>query len=190
MLQSLRIMPFLAIFCVFLMAGCAPATDGAAENGAAENGAVEPEAVSEATSSQVAPVNPADVESIDAIIKAYYDVVSGPAGEIPDKARDVSLHHPDHWIAIANTTSGGRAVVRTMNLDGYYGELQPRAEAFYEWETDRVVHQNKNMATVWSHYATSRTPDGEPFATGVNTITLWNDGTRWWIMNWMFDNTP
>ena len=32
-------------------------------------------------------------------------------------------------------------------------------------------------------------PDGEPFARGVNSITLWWDGSRWWIMGWMFDST-
>jgi hypothetical protein len=42
---------------------------------------------------------------------------------------------------------------------------------------------------VWSHYASSKTEGGEPFTTGVNTITLWFDGTRWWVMNWMFDTS-
>ena len=37
---------------------------------------------------------PADVSSIDGIIRAYYEVVSGPAGVAPDMQRDRSLHHP------------------------------------------------------------------------------------------------
>ena len=135
------------------------------------------------------PADPADVASIDAIMKAYYEVVSGAAGEIPDKQRDLSLHHPDHWIAISGADAEGNGVVNIMDLDGFYGDLAPRAEAFYEWETDREVRQHGQQAHVWSHYATARTPDGEPYATGVNSIQLWNDGERWWIMNWMFDTT-
>ena len=29
---------------------------------------------------------------------------------------------------------------------------------------------------------------GKPYARGVNSITLFYDGTRWWIMGWMFDS--
>ena len=49
--------------------------------------------LTEAVSAQ-AP-RPEDVASVDAIIGAYYDVISGPAGEAADVARDRSLHHPD-----------------------------------------------------------------------------------------------
>ena len=45
--------------------------------------------------------DPSDVSSVDAIIQAYYEVASGPAGEIPDIMRDKTLHHPSAWIAIA-----------------------------------------------------------------------------------------
>ena len=40
-------------------------------------------------------VDPKDVSSIDAIIDAYYEVVSGPAGESVDAARDRFLHHSE-----------------------------------------------------------------------------------------------
>jgi hypothetical protein len=59
---------------------------------------------------------PADVESIDAIISAYYEVVSGPAGEVVDVARDQSLHHADAWVAIAGSDTEGRPQVRMMSF--------------------------------------------------------------------------
>jgi hypothetical protein len=132
-------------------------------------------------------VRPADVESIDAIISAYYEVVSGPAGEVVDVARDRSLHHADAWVAIAGSGDEGRPQVRTMSLRDYHGENRPRAQAFWEWETERVVQRSGNMAHVWSSYASARTEGGEPYARGVNSITLFHDGSRWWIMGWMFD---
>lgn len=132
---------------------------------------------------------PEDVATIDGIIRAYYEVVSGPAGEAADAARDRTLHHPDAWVAIAGMAEAGRPALRVMSLDEYHGENAPRAQGFWEWETDREVRRSGNMAHVWSRYASARTPDGEPFARGVNSITLFHDGERWWIMGWMFDTS-
>ena len=132
---------------------------------------------------------PEDVATLDGIMKAYYDVISGPAGAVADKARDSSLHHPQAWIAIAREDSLGVPKVNILTLDDFYGDNKPRVEAFWEWETDRVVQRSGNMVHVWSSYASARTQGGEPFDTGVNSVTLFYDGTRWWVMNWMFDSS-
>ena len=131
---------------------------------------------------------PADVSSVDGIIRAYYEVVSGPAGEVADVERDRTLHHPQAWVAIAGTHEAGHPVVNVTNLDGYHGDGRPRGEGFWEWETDRVVTRSGNMVHVWSSYASARTEGGDPYTHGVNSITLFHDGTRWWIMGWMFDS--
>lgn len=131
---------------------------------------------------------PADVSTIDGILRAYYEVVSGPAGAAPDAARDRSLHHPSAWVAIAAKDSAGRPVVRVITLKEYHGDNRPRREGFYESETDRVVSRSGNMVHVWSSYASARTQGGEPYARGVNSVTLFHDGSRWWIMGWMFDS--
>ncbi len=131
----------------------------------------------------------ADVSSIDGILAAYYEVVSGPAGEVPDAERDRTLHHPDAWVAIAGVDDAGAPVVNVMSLDDYHGDNGPRAAGFWEWETGREVRRSGNMVHVWSSYASARTEGGEPFTTGVNSITLFHDGARWWIMGWMFDGS-
>lgn len=132
---------------------------------------------------------PEDVSSIDGIMRAYYEVVSGPAGEPSDVARDRSLHHPQAWVAIAGTDAQGKPIVNVMTLADYHGDNAPREEGFWEWETDRVTSRSGNMVHVWSSYAISRTQGGEPYSRGVNSVTLFHDGTRWWIMGWMFDAT-
>ena len=129
-----------------------------------------------------------DVSSIDGIIRAYYEIVSGPAGQAPDAERDRSLHHPDAWVSIAGRDPSGAPVVNVMSLDEYHGENQPRQQGFWEWETDRVVRRSGNMVHVWSSYASARTDGGEPYTHGVNSITLFDDGSRWWVMGWMFDS--
>jgi len=129
------------------------------------------------------------VATIDGILAAYYEVVSGPAGESADQERDRTLHHPQAWVAIANVDSSGTPVVNVMTLDGYYGENAPRREGFWEWETDRTVQRSGNMVHVWSSYASAHEQGGEPYTRGVNSITLFHDGERWWIMGWMFDDS-
>ena len=134
-------------------------------------------------------VRPEDVSSIDGIMRAYYEVVSGPAGESADVARDRSLHHPQAWVAIAGSDASGGPVVNVMTLAEYHGDNSPRSEGFWEWETDRVTQRSGNMVHVWSSYAISRTEGGEPYSRGVNSVTLFHDGNRWWIRGWMFDST-
>jgi hypothetical protein len=132
---------------------------------------------------------PEDVATIDGIIRAYYEVVSGPAGERADMERDRSLHHPQAWVAIAGVDASGKPEVNVMTLDGYHGDNAPRREGFWEWETGREVRRSGNMVHVWSSYASARTEGGEPYERGVNSITLFHDGERWWIMGWMYDET-
>lgn len=131
---------------------------------------------------------PEDVASIDGILRAYYEVVSGPEGGVVDVARDRSLHHPEAWVAIAGRDSAGVPRVRVMSLAEYHGDNRPRTQGFFEWETGRTVQASGAMTHVWSSYASARTPGGEPYDRGVNSITLFHDGSRWWIMGWMFDS--
>lgn len=133
--------------------------------------------------------DPKDVSTLDGIIQAYYEVVSGPAGSVADTARDRSLHHPDAWVAISGLDKTGKPQVRVMSLKQFHGDNPPRTAGFWERETHREVQRAGNMAQVWSHKAISRTQGGEPFMQGVNNITLFHDGQRWWIMGWMIDNT-
>lgn len=141
------------------------------------------------TSTRAQDANPDDVKTIASIMKAYYEVISGPAGATSDVERDLSLHHADAWVGIGGLDKEGKPVVRTMTLREFYGANAPRTEGFWEWETDRQIRRSGNMASVWSSYASARTEGGEPYTRGVNTLTLWFDGDRWWIMNWMFDTS-
>jgi hypothetical protein len=78
--------------------------------------------------------DPDDVASIDAILEAYYDVISGPAGAPVDVARDQSLRHPEAWVAIANVDAAGTQSVIVQTLDDYHAPSSagPRSEPFYE----------------------------------------------------------
>ena len=132
---------------------------------------------------------PTDVATLDGIINAYYEVVSGPAGQSADRARDASLHIPDALVAITSVDSAGNPALMTMTVGGYHDRFGgPRQQGFYEREIHRVTQQFGNIAQVWSTYAISSTADGPDARRGINSIQLYFDGQRWWITSWIYDN--
>ena len=132
---------------------------------------------------------PEDVATLDGIIAAYYDVVSGPAGESADRRRDESLHRPGALVAIAGVDAEGKPALQTMTLAGYHDRFGgPRQEAFYEWEIRRVTERFGNIAHVWSTYVASDVRGGPARTRGINSIQLYYDGQRWWITSWIYDS--
>ena len=130
-----------------------------------------------------------DVATLDGIIKAYYEVVSGPAGEPRQTERDHSLHHPDARAIITGLGQDGKPFIRNMTLAEYHeGAASGGNPAFYEVEIHRVTQQFGNVAHVWSTYAWRTTEDGPVQGRGINSIQLYHDGSRWWITAWIFDS--
>ena len=132
--------------------------------------------------------NPADVESIDAIIAALYDVISGPAGA-RDWDRFRSLFAPKATLSRMAPRPDGTTPVRVLTPEeyvelagGYFIE-----NPFYEREAGRELEQFGNVANAMSFYESRRAPEEEPFTRGVNTITLLHDGTRWYVLSIAWD---
>ena len=130
-----------------------------------------------------------DVATLDGIIKAYYEVVSGPAGEPRQTERDHSLHHPDARAIITGKDEEGTPFIRNRTLAEYH-ELASAGgnPAFYEVEIHRQTQRFGNVAHVWSTYAWRTAEDGPVQGRGINSIQLYHDGQRWWITAWIFDS--
>lgn len=133
--------------------------------------------------------NPSDVASIEAIIAAAYDVISGPAGKKRDWDRERSLFFPGARLIPTATVAGRNDVDLApliLDVEGYIARVEPlfEKEGFYEKEVARRVEQFGRIAQVWSTYESRHDPsDAEPFMRGVNSIQLFNDGNRWWILS-------
>src|SRR4030095_15802509 len=139
--------------------------------------------------------DPADVESIDAIVTAAYDGISGPAGKKRDWDRERSLYFPgERLISTARpgtsdegqVTSENKIAPQILDIDGFIARVDPFFEenGFYEKEIARRTEQFGNIAHVWSIYESRHNEDDpEPFMRGINSIQLFNDGKRWWIVN-------
>ena len=125
---------------------------------------------------------PEDVSTIDGIIAAYYDVISGPAGTPRQWHRDSTLYIPNvHFVAM--DMQNGRPVARVMThaqfVAGYDRAFVSRG--FFEREIHRVTKRFGNIVHVFSSYENSTTAHGPVEGRGVNSIQLYWDGTRWWI---------
>ncbi len=131
-----------------------------------------------------------DVSTIEGIMKAYYEVVSAPAGQPKQWARDRSLHHPEAQVAIIRTNSEGNPEVAVMTLADFHGPGDGTSETgFFEYEVNREVQKHGNNVHIWSTYEWKSEEDGPVGGRGVNSIQLVHDGTRWWIVSWLFDGT-
>ncbi|PYK03392.1 MAG: hypothetical protein DMF45_04455 [Verrucomicrobia bacterium] len=133
--------------------------------------------------------DPSDVESIEAIVAAAYDVISGPAGKKRDWKRERSLFISGARL-IPTAVDAGRNDVdlapQVLDVDAYIARVKPyfATAGFYEKEVARRVEQFGQIAHVWSTYESRHDPnDAEPFMRGINSIQLFNDGSRWWILS-------
>jgi hypothetical protein len=126
---------------------------------------------------------PEDVASIDAIMKAVYDVISGPAGP-RDWDRFRSLFVPDARLIPTGCPQGGTCRPRVLTVDqfaegsGAYFQQNP----FYEVESHRVEERYGHVAHVFSTYESRKAPGEAPFTRGINSFQLFWDGTRWWVV--------
>ncbi|MGN2254939.1 nuclear transport factor 2 family protein [Frateuria sp. GZRe12] len=127
---------------------------------------------------------PADVASIDAILKAAYDTISGPRGHQRDWNRLRSLFAPGARMIPTHTSDGGVTTTRVLGVDEYIrlGDPKLKEIGFFEDEVHRTVQRFGNIAQVFSTYETRHAAADKPFQRGINSIQLLFDGHRWWIV--------
>ena len=133
----------------------------------------------------------ADVKSMDTILAALYDVISGPAGKKRDWNRFRSLFVPGARLIPAVKPQDGPVEARVFDPEGYATHSAPFLEkqGFYEREIARKVESFGHIAHVFSTYESRHeASDKTPFARGINSIQLLNDGKRWWIVTVYWDS--
>jgi len=130
--------------------------------------------------------NPADVSTLDGIMKAVYDVISGDARKPRDWDRFRTLFHKDaRLIPSGKNAQTGVIAANALTPDQYVTRVEPffAKEGFYERELARHVDTYGNIAQVFSTYQSFHSPsDKTPFMRGINSFQLFNDGKRWWVV--------
>jgi hypothetical protein len=133
---------------------------------------------------------PEDVATVDGILAAFYDVISGPAGQPRQWSRDRTLYIPNVQFVSMNTDSTGRIHATVMDhqmfVDGSNDGLVRRG--FFEREIHRTTRRFGNVVHVFSTYEMRERADGPVIGRGINSIELFWDGTRWWIAAAQWDD--
>jgi hypothetical protein len=139
-----------------------------------------------AQTNEIKEANPSDVSSLDAIMKAVYDVISGDAGKPRDWDRFRTLFHKDaRLIPSGKNPTSGVTGARVLTPEDYIkrASANMEKEGFFEREKARRVEQYGNIAHVFSTYESFRSlTDKKPFMRGINSFQLFNDGKRWWVL--------
>ena len=122
-----------------------------------------------------------DTSSIDSIVNAYYEVVSGPEGFIYDADRDTNIHADG--ALITKVFPDGSFQRHDLSAEQAMISV-PYEQAFFEYEVDRRVERYGNIAHVWSEFEMRASPEAEPYNSGFNSISLYFKEDRWWISSW------
>jgi hypothetical protein len=133
---------------------------------------------------------PEDVATLDGIMRAFYDVISGPAGQPRQWARDRTLYIPGvHFVSLSTDSAGhvrADVVDHQMFVDRSDASLVRRG--FFEIEIHRTTARFGSAVHVFSTYEMRERADGPVFGRGINSIELFWDGTRWWIAGAQWDD--
>ena len=146
-------------------------------------------AISYSTSAQVITKYGDNVSTLDGIIKAYYDVVTVKKGGKVYFERDSLIHWPGVSVGAVSISKAGKPAIHYISLKEYHRLSDPSLEkdGFDEREISRKVEKFGAIYHVWSTYESRNEPNGPIIERGINSIELFFDGTRFWIMGWFYD---
>ncbi len=130
-----------------------------------------------------AQANANDVDTIEHILSAVYDSISGPPGPRNwDRFR--SLFYADARLIPSRRDASGKVSANSLSVEQYIARVEPffGKEGFYEASVANRVEVWDHIAHVWSTYESRHGKGEKPFARGINSFQLLNDGSRWWIV--------
>ena len=132
---------------------------------------------------------PDDVKSVDAIIHAAYEAISGPAGT-RDWNRFRSIFLPQARFTEVGKGEDGGTIIISWGVEDFIrdGSAIFAKEAFYENGIVNEAAGYGNMRQVLSSYESRRAPGEKPFQRGINSFQALNDGKRWWIVSIFWDS--
>lgn len=126
---------------------------------------------------------PEDVSTIDGMVRAYYEVVSGPAEKKREWGRDATLYVPGIRFLIFGEDKNGKTTVRTLTHQEFVDESEAAmaGKAFYEREAHRIAHRVGNVVHVFCTAEQKSSPDGQITGRSIDSLEMYWDGMRWWI---------
>lgn len=126
------------------------------------------------------------VASLDQILEGLYAVISGEKGEARDWDLFRYLFHPEAKLIPTRRAKEGPIGTLHWSPEDYINTAGDYLvqQGFFEKEIHRQTDAFGPITHVFSTYESYHSEsDAEPFARGINSIQLLNDGERWWILN-------
>jgi hypothetical protein len=130
-----------------------------------------------------------DVATLDGILSAFYEVISGAAGVPRQWGRDRTLYIPGVRF-VSLKSADGRIQARVYDHQAYVDATDAflLSRGFFESEIHRSAVRFGNLTHVLSTYESRAAAGGAVIARGVNSVQLFWDGRRWWIAGAVWDD--
>jgi hypothetical protein len=131
-----------------------------------------------------------DVESIESIMTALTDVISGSAKQERDWERFKYLFAEDAKLIPTQISNNGEVIYNYWSPQEYISMYKENrgGTPFYEQELFRITESFGNIAHCFSTYAVRTKENGEIERRGINSIQLLKGSTRWYVMNVFWSN--
>lgn len=125
-----------------------------------------------------------DVSSENNIIAALYNVICGAPGEPRDWERFKYLFGNDAKLIPTSKVAEAGYVYRTMTPEEYVTMFSTRIKTgFFEKELKRETVSFGTVVHAFSTYETRETENGPSTNRGINSIQLFKDQNRFYIVN-------
>jgi hypothetical protein len=126
----------------------------------------------------------ADVSSPEAITAALYNTISGDPGQGRDWDRFRNLFKPESRLIPTRKSETGELSVKALAPEEYIQLFSTRiVTGFFEKELHRVAESYGTVTHIFSTYETREKKDGPVTNRGINSIQLFHDGKRYYIIN-------
>lgn len=126
---------------------------------------------------------PEDIATIEGILTAISESVSGPKGQERQWDRFASLFKPEGKIVPHDVNDSGELT------HGFYGSQEyaewtgtwPVENGFFEESIHEEIQRFGSIAHVFSTYVWRHEKQGPIVGRGINSIQLAYDDNRWWV---------
>jgi hypothetical protein len=133
------------------------------------------------TSASTPPAACLPTTTLDELIKAIDNAVSGPANQ--DRTCFRALFTPDARLIPIRIAADGKATPRILRVQDWIDAVAKRGSAaFYEHQIKVRTESWAHLAHLWSTYTTTDSPTGKQLDRGINSIQAIYDGTQWRVI--------
>ena len=132
-------------------------------------------------------------DSIEGIVTTLYALISAAKGEARDWDRFRTMFLPGARLIPTNRAiheGRGGHPPDVMDVETFIRTGTPVlvSMGFDERQIAMRVERFGCVAHVWSTYESRHAPEEAPFARGINSIQLYHDGARWWVVTIYWDS--